>query len=151
VGCPEEGRLLTIERTIDIAAPRETVWTVMTDVERWPEWTTSVTGVQRLDAGALNVGAKARVRQPRLPAAVWTVTAFETGRYFEWQNLSPGLKTVAGHRVESHGNGGSRVTLSLGWSGVFAPVIRLLYGNLSRRYVDTEAQGLKQRCEALHT
>jgi hypothetical protein len=30
-----------------------------------------------------------------------------------------------------------------------APLIRLLYGSLARRYVPTEAASLKQRCEAL--
>jgi hypothetical protein len=38
--------------------------------------------------------------------------------------------------------------LSFGWSGWLAPLIRLLYGGLSRRYLETEAQGLKRRREA---
>ena len=138
---------MEIERTIEIAAPREQVWAVMSDVERWSEWTASVTNVERLDAGPLRVGSQARVRQPRLPAVVWTVTAVDTGRYFEWQNKRLGLKTIGGHRVETRGNG-AYVTLSLGWSGSLAPLIRLLYGALSRRYVAMEAQGLKRRCEA---
>jgi uncharacterized membrane protein len=138
---------MDIERTIDIAAPREKVWTVMTNVERWSEWTASVTSVERLDVGPLDIGSRARIRQPRLPAVVWTVTTAETGRYFEWQNVRPGLKSVAGHRVETLASNGTRVTLSFGWSGLLAPVIRLLYGRLSGRYVEMEAQGLKRRCE----
>jgi uncharacterized membrane protein len=139
---------MEIERTIEIAAPGEQVWAVMADVERWSEWTASVTNVERLDAGPLQVGSPARVRQPRLPAVVWTVTAVDTGRYFEWQNKRLGLKTIGGHRVETHAGNGAYVTLSLGWSGFLAPLVRLLYGTLSRRYVAMEAQGLKRRCEA---
>lgn len=116
---------MDIERVVDIAAPLETVWPVPIDV-----------------------GSRARVRQPRLPAVVWTVTALEPNRYFEWQNVGPGLKTVAGHRVEPRGSDGARVTLSFGWSGPLAPLIRLLYERLSRRYVEMKAQGLKRRCEA---
>lgn len=138
---------MDVERTIDIAAPRDKAWTVMTDVERWPEWTASVAGAERLDAGPLNVGSRARIRQPRLAAAVWTVSVVETGRYFEWQSATPGLKTTAGHRLEARGSNGTRVTLSIGWSGLLAPVVRLLYGRLSARYVEMEAQGLKRRCE----
>ena len=139
---------MDIERVIDIAAPQERVWAVMSDVERWPEWTRSVTRVERLDRGPLAVGSRARVRQPRFPAAVWTVTALEPGRFFEWRSPAPGLLSVGGHRVEAAGDGGSRVTLSLTWSGPLAAVMRLLFGKLSRRYVEMEARGLKRRAEA---
>jgi len=73
---------MAIERIIDIDAPREKVWTVMTDVERWPEWTASVTSVALLDKAPFDVGSHARLCQPRLPVAVWTVTVFEPERYF---------------------------------------------------------------------
>ncbi len=139
---------MDIERTVDIAAPPQKVWTVVTDIKCWSEWTTSVTSVELLSGAPFYSGSQARIRQPRLPVMVWTVTAFEPGRYFEWQNIRPGLKSVAGHRVESRGSDRARVTLSVGWTGPLAPLVRLLYGKLSRRYVETEAQGLKRRCEA---
>jgi len=137
-----------VERTIDIARSVEKVWTIMTDVERWPEWTASVTRVELLGSGPLTVGSRVRIRQPRLPVAVWTVTVFDTHRGFEWKSAAPGLTTVAGHRIDATGPDSARVTLSLAWSGLLAPLLRLLYANLSRRYVELEAQGLKRRCEA---
>jgi uncharacterized membrane protein len=139
---------MDIERTIEIAAAPEQVWSVIADVERWPEWTASVRSVELLDEGRFEVGSRARIRQPRLPVAVWTVTALEPGHSFEWRNVGPGLKSVGAHQVEATASGGSRVTLSLGWSGPLAPLMRVLYGKLARRYVGMEAQGLKQRCEA---
>ncbi len=127
---------MDIERVIDIAAPQERVWAIMADVERWPEWTRSAKSVERLDRGPLAVRSRARVRQPRFPAAIWTVTALEPGRSFEWRSPAPGLLSVGGHRVEAVGEHASRVTLSLTWSGPLAPVMRLLFGKLSRRYVE---------------
>ena len=138
---------MDIERVIDIAAPQERVWAIMADVERWPEWTRSVKSVERLDRGPFGVGSRARVRQPRFPPAIWTVTALEPGRSFEWRSPAPGLLSVGGHRVAAVGEHASRVTLSLSWSGPLAPVMRLLFGTLSRRYVQMEAQGLKRRSE----
>ena len=139
---------MDIERAIDIDAPPERVWAAMSDVERWPAWTASVARVERLDRAPFGVGSRARVRQPRFPAVVWTVTALEPGRSFEWRSVTHGLTSVGSHRVDAAGDRASRVTLSLTWSGPLAPVIRLLFGTLSRRYAEMEAQGLKRRCEA---
>ena len=61
---------MAIEWISDIDAPREKVWTVMTDVERWPEWTASVTSVVLLDKAPFDVGSQARLRQPRLPDSI---------------------------------------------------------------------------------
>ena len=139
---------MDIERVIDVAAPPDRVWAAMSDVERWPEWTASVMRVERLDSRPFGVGSQVRILQPRFPAVVWTVTALEPGRSFEWRAATPRLLSVGVHRVDAAGDHTSRVTLSLTWSGPLAPVIRLLFGNLSRRYVEMEAQGLKRRCEA---
>ncbi len=139
---------MEMEQVIDIAAPQDQVWAVMSDVARWPDWTASVTQVERLDGGPLRVGSRVRIRQPRLPVAVWTVTALEPARSFTWESAAPGLLSVGRHRVDATGHDTSRVTLSLAWRGLLAPVIRLLFGTLSRHYVALEAQGLKRQCEA---
>jgi hypothetical protein len=58
-----------------------------------------------------------------------------------------GLTSIGRHRVEAQGSDRSTVRLSLEWKGMLAPLINLIYGDLSRRYVDTEAEGLKRRAE----
>jgi len=142
---------MDIKRTIDIDATADTVWSIMADVERWPEWTESIKDVQRLDKSQFGLGSRVRIQQPRLPTAEWTVTELEPQRYFAWTNVSTGLKSVGGHRVESTGPRSARVILSVDWSGWLAPLVRLVYGKLSRGYVDMEAEGLKHRAEAAST
>ena len=54
-GCPRTVGCVRFEATIDVAAPAQFLFEVYTDVERWPEWTASVTSVERLDQGMARV------------------------------------------------------------------------------------------------
>ena len=84
---------------IDIQAPAVRVWEVMSDVARWPEWTPSISEVQRLDDGEFTVGSRARVRQPRLWPATWMVEKLEPGVAFTWSTATPGARIVGDHRI----------------------------------------------------
>jgi uncharacterized protein YndB with AHSA1/START domain len=130
-----------------IAAPVQQVWSVLTDVERTPEWSTSMTSVQRLDDGPFGVGSRVRIEQPRLPAAVWEVTELTPERSFTWATSRAGVTTSASHVLEPTDNG-TRATLVLDQAGLLAGVVGLLLGSLTRRYVDTELAGLTARSEA---
>jgi uncharacterized membrane protein len=134
-------------KTVTIDAPPARVFEVLCDVERWPQWTPTMTSVRRLDEGPFSVGSTARVEQPKLRPAVWQVTEKEASRHFTWTTRSPGLRMSAGHLVEAEG-AGSRVALSFEMSGLFAPLVSRLYGKLIDEYVTIESQRLKQHCEA---
>jgi ligand-binding SRPBCC domain-containing protein len=97
---------------IDIAAPAERVWQVMSDTDRWHEWTPSVIRVKRIGGQPFAVGTRAVIRQPKLPPAMWKITAIEPGRSFTWVSVAPGLRVVGHHQVEP-ASAGSRATLSL--------------------------------------
>ena len=139
---------MQVETAVEIDAPAERVWEVMTDTERWPEWTASVERAERLDTGPLKVGSRARLKQPKFPAVVWEVTDLEPGRSFSWMARNVGLTSVGHHRVDPRAGGGATVTLSLHQQGPLAPLLAFLTSKLTRRYVETEAQGLKARSEA---
>ena len=131
---------------INIDASPEKVFAVLCDVERWPEWTPTMTSVQRIDQGPFAVGSSAEIRQPKLRAAVWKVTDLEA-QNFTWVASAPGLRMKAGHVVEGQGTG-SRVELSFEISGFMGPLISRLYGGLIEEYVTTESRKLKQRVES---
>lgn len=133
---------------VDIDASPERVWAVMSDVERWPEWTDTVTAVTRLDADSLGLGSRVRVEQPKLPPTEYVVTEFDPGEGFTWVATGPGVRTTARHRIEPLGGSISRVRLSVEQAGPVGRVMgRLFFTRLTDRYLATEAAGLKARSE----
>ncbi len=130
------------EETRTVAASAEAVWRVLSDLERWPTWTRSMTSVE--PNGPLEVGMTARIKQPRLPAVTWTVTEVESGRSFTWEAPGAGMHTVARHHVVDGVAGTSTVTLSIDTTGPMAGVLGLLFGAMTRRYVAMEADGLER-------
>jgi uncharacterized protein YndB with AHSA1/START domain len=138
--------MASFSTAVEIAAPPERVWAVMTDVERWPEWTASTTSVVRNDAGPLRVGSRTRIHQPKLRAADWEVTAVEPGKSFTWVTRSPGVSVTGYHAVEAAARG-SRALVSIQFAGLLGPLIGWIMRGLNRRYLEMEAAGLKRRSE----
>ena len=132
--------------SITIAATPASVWEILTDVERWAEWTPSVRRIERLDAAPLGVGSRVRIQQPKLRPATWTVTEWQPAIGFTWASRSPGVVAIAQHAIERAADGSS-VTLKVHFSGFLASVVGVLVGSLTRKYLGLEAAGLKARCE----
>lgn len=126
--------------TRSVAADVERAWAVLSDVERWPSWTRSMSSVA-LD-GPLEVGAVATIRQPRVPVTAWRVVQLEPGRSFAWENHLFGVHTVAHHEVVAAAAGTSTLTLTLDQAGTLAGPLRVLAGRMTRRYLTMEADGL---------
>ena len=133
--------------SIVISAVRERVWQVITDVESWPQWTTSMTTVKRLDDGPLRVGSRARIKQPGLPNLVWQVTDISDGDEFTWVTRTAGVDATGHHRLDETPDG-VRLTLSLTWTGIFAGVVAAMAGRQTRKYLALETAGAKARAEA---
>lgn len=139
------------ERTAAIAAPPARVWAVIADVERWREWTASITRIHLLDAGPLAVGTRVRIEQPKLPAMVWRVTAVEPGRRFTWETRSLGGGAVATHEVADDGRGGSVATLRIEQFGWLNALLARWIRPITERYLTMEIEGLRRRSEGSST
>jgi hypothetical protein len=132
--------------TTEIAAPADRAWEVMSDVDRWHEWTPSITSITRVGGRPVAVGTRAIIRQPKFPPALWKVVSIEPGRSFTWVSVAPGLRVFGHHSVVPTG-AGSRATLSLDLQGILGGVFGRLTKNITERYLSFEAAGLKARSE----
>jgi len=139
---------MKIEVSIEILKPAQSVWSVLVDVERWPEWSESITKIERLDQAAFGPGSSVRIRQPKLKTLVWRVSEFRQGRLFTWETHSVGVSTIARHTIRPSERG-CVVTHTIEQKGWLAWLLRPFLLGLTQRYVRMEAQGLKRRCEDL--
>lgn len=133
----------------DITATASEVWNALANVTVWPEWLPTVLEVQPLAGQVLSVGAKFKIIQPKLRPTVWEVTELHPGENFAWQASSPGLMLWANHTVVELLDRRSEVLLEFRFSGILAPLIALLAGSVTKRYLAIEAASIKRRAEVI--
>jgi uncharacterized protein YndB with AHSA1/START domain len=138
--------MVEIER--HIAADVDRVWELVSDLERWGPRLPTMRDVTRVEgSGPVGVGSRYRVRQPGLPPAVYEIDEWKPGSHFTWVASAPGVRTTASHRVVAE-DGGTRLALSVVWSGPLAGVVRLLLESKAARMVATEAETFASLAEA---
>lgn len=141
-------RPMFLRHDLYVAAPPEVVWQVTLALEDWPTWTPTVSSVERLDDGPVAVGSRARIRQPGLPRATWTVTDLRPAELFTWETRAAGMRMVATHELTPHA-GGTRNLLRLELTGLPVSLLGFVIGPMCRRALAKENLGLKRHCERI--
>jgi uncharacterized membrane protein len=138
---------MRFEKSIEIDAPPQRVWEVLSAVDAWPHLIETVDSVELLTPGPITKGSRVRLKQPKLPEGTWDITVWDAPSYFEWTQKSGGTTSVAGHRVEALGDGRARLTLTLDMRGLLIPIVTLFYKKLTNDYMNLEAEGMKRAAE----
>lgn len=133
--------------TVLIGAPATLVWTIVSEVEKWPSWTPTMTAVTGRTVHFLELNAEFDVRQPGLRPSTMKVTQLEHGRSFAWSSTSLGMVTTADHVLRSVDDAFTEVELVFTLSGPLAGVAWAMFGRKIRSFVDTEAASLTVACE----
>lgn len=120
-------------------APVHRLWELLADVTAWPRHLDTFASVTPLSGNGLRVGSRFEVRQPGLPAATYDVTQCEPGRAFTWTARAVGVTTHATHTL-SELRDGSRLDLTIHWTGPLARPVSLLLGRRTRALITYEAQ-----------
>ena len=139
---------MRFEKTIEIDAPQQRVWDVLSAIEAWPQRIETVDTVELLTPAPIAKGSRVRLKQPKLPEGTWEVTVWDAPSSFEWTQKAGGAAMFAGHRVETLGEGRARLTLTLDMSGLLVPIMGLFYKDLTNRYMNLEAEGMKRAAES---
>lgn len=142
--------------SVEIDAAIDAIWAVLSDVERWPGWTPSMTRVERLDDGPFGLGSRVRIRRPGLPGTHQAAGAagggLATHRVHPRSVVHLGreerrVTSTAEHQLIARAGNPVTARLGIEQHGPLAPLVRPFIAGLTRRYVQMEAQELKRRCE----
>ena len=102
---------IVVERTIDIDAPPEHVFTILTDVERWTDWDPVVKTVKAHAGRSLQVGDRF-FQDPAGYECEALVLDVVPGRAVRWRGTAPdggGIVGVHSYRLVPLEGGGTRV------------------------------------------
>jgi hypothetical protein len=139
-----------IHTEVEIAAPPEAVWAVLSAIDAWSDWNPVIGGVKL--EGPLREGTRGRLTLVLPPPAgrrtipVRLVTV-RPQRELAWKGGVPGvMEGRHGFRLEPTATG-TRLVHTEVFSGVLAPaLVRLLRGQLGKGYRRVN-RGLQDRCE----
>jgi uncharacterized protein YndB with AHSA1/START domain len=117
--------------TENVAAQPETVFAILDDTSRTPEWLSRCTGIDKLTDGPNRVGTKLRYHYQdggRTGVMEGEITAHEPGRHLTMRYLDKMMDVTVDFRTEPQGTG-TALTHGIdiqpkGFGKVFTPMIK---------------------------
>ena len=129
------GAAVSSTREIDIAAPAEVVWEVLTDFDGWPQWNPEVKSMSW--DGPLAPGAMFRWKAGP-GTIVSTVEEVDRPRYIRWRGRTLRISAMHEWRFKER-DGGTHVVTEESFSGF---LVRLLRGTLQKQLDRALEEGL---------
>lgn len=141
---------LTISAGLNIHAPAETVWQVLVDLERYPEWNPFTPRIESSLVVGDPITIHVRMRPGRQQIEHEHVTRFIPGREFAWGTLFPAwlMQAERVQRVEALGPLDCSYYAYESFSGLGLPVVMGMKADIQRGF-DAVALALKQRAESM--
>lgn len=141
----------SVQAAITINAPLSQVWAVLVDLERYGEWNIFVPSMQSsFQVGSL-LTMGVRMRKWLFVKSVETITAIEHQHLLAWKTRSPewfhqGERFQVITALDAHT---TQYWTREAFTGIFAPIVNLLFGKDLQRGFDAVAQNLKMRAESI--
>ena len=128
----------------EVNAPAETVWSVLTDIPRWPDWNPDVKSASL--AGSLAEGAEFRWKAG--PGSI--VSRIERIKLYEeigWTGRTTGIRAAHVWRIRDTGAGSTAVETEESWDGAMVAVLRWPARRLLRNSLSNGLAHLKAEAE----
>ena len=138
---------MKFESSVEINAPVEKVWTLVDNLEEWPQWMPSIKKIERVSKGPLTVGSQLSVtaKVSRITVKLlMTITEFVSERAVVMEGKALGTKLTRFYTLEPV-NGKTKVTIGGEVSGLLA----WLAHRGGQAISEEIAQAAKKRIESL--
>jgi carbon monoxide dehydrogenase subunit G len=138
---------MKFESSVEINAPVKKVWTLVDNLEEWPQWMPSIKKIERVSKGPLTVGSQLSVtaRVSRLTVRLlMTITEFVSERAVVMEGKALGIRLTRFYALEPV-NDKTKVTVGGQVSGILAWLARRGGQAISEEI----AQAAKKRIESL--
>ena len=135
------------QHSIQIDAPVDVAWRLLSHVGQWPQWLPTVSEVRPLGPSVVEPGARFIVRQPKLASATWLVTEVSPPHSFVWESYSPGVRMRASHVLTAPSPSTCALELRFAFSGWLEKPLSLLFARLTQSYLAQECAALKTAAE----
>ena len=134
--------------SVEINAAPEKAWSLVNNVEQWPEWIPSLKKIERVTEGPLGVGSRVLVVARSLITVnlLMTVTEFTAGRRVVMEGKVLGVSMTRYYELEPLGQNRTKLTAGGEVSGILAFLVRRGGQKVSEDIV----QGLKKKVEEQH-
>jgi hypothetical protein len=142
---------MRIDQTLEIAAPAATVWAVITDLPRYPEWNPFVIGCRSTLKPGSPIVMRVRVFPGFAQSQRETIFEHDPGRFLSY-GVGPmplGMLTSRrSHEVTALGADRARYASRFALDGWLAPVVQVLLGRRLEAGFSAMSAAIKARAES---
>lgn len=147
---PEDSGWFSVQSSITIDAPLDRVWSVLVDIEHYGEWNSFVPSMQSsLEVGSL-LTMQVQMRATMQVKSVEDITAIEPQRLLAWKSRYPEwfMRAERFQLLTEIDATTTRYWTREAFTGIAAPVLKIVLGKDLQRNFSTMAQELKTRVES---
>src|ERR671910_3602721 len=128
---------ILVERVFALGLPADTVWALLAQVERWPEWAPHMRRARLDGKAALGPDSEGEFRFRPVGSGNFQMTAWEPPHLWTWRGQAVGLQIMYHHHFEAVRGPATRlrwvVELAEGRRGLRANVFARVYGRIIDR------------------
>ena len=111
---------MRIEHHLPVDAPVERLWELFNDIDRLPDLSPTITDVEKLDEGPVEVGTRVRVQQVGQEPNIWTAVDVEPLERMSWSAPFHGGTMLVVRELTGLGGDRCLLTLQIEVAGVRA-------------------------------
>lgn len=134
---------VTCSKSILIAAKPSKIWSVLTDINRWPEWQTDITTATINDPLAPNNQFSWKSGGVKIKSVLHTVTPEQS---FGWTGKTMGIYAIHNWQLKQQNNG-TEVLVKESMDGLLASIFKKSFNQNLEKGMQKWLELLKLECE----